>query len=416
MRVPHVVIVGAGFGGISAAMALAGAPVEVTIVDRHNFHTFSPLLYQVATAGLAPDDIAPNLRGIVQRAPNVEARMTTVHGVDIDRREVLVDGDVTIPYDVLVLAAGAVTSDFGVPGVTEHAFPLKTVADATHLRSTVLRRFEEANADPALIDDGSLTFVVAGGGPTGVELSGALAELIAKVLAKDFKHLDVRRARVVLIEMTDHLLGGFSPASQAEARLELARRGVEVRLGTAIASVEPDAVHLADNTVIRTRTVVWAAGVRANPLGAALGLPLTRRGEIAVDADLSVPGHAEIFVIGDLAGGTDRAGSAYPQLAPVAIQGGRHVARTIVRRTRGKRARRFRYVDKGIMATIGRRSAVAELPLGIRFGGTLGWLSWLGLHLVFLIGFRNRVVVLVNWAWNYLKWDRGNRVILSEPD
>src|SRR6478672_3823472 len=247
MQVPHVVIVGGGFGGIAAAMGLAGAPVEVTIVDRHNFHTFSPLLYQVATAGLAPDDIAPNLRGIVQRAPNVEARMTTVHGVDLDRREVLVDGGLTIPYDVLVLAAGAVTSDFGVPGVTEHALPLKTMADASHLRSTVLRRFEEANADPALVEDGCLTFVIAGGGPTGVELSGALAELITRVLAKDFKHLDVRRARVVL---------------------------VEVRLGTAIASVEPGAVHLVDGTVVRAGTVVWAAGVRANPLGAALGLAL----------------------------------------------------------------------------------------------------------------------------------------------
>ncbi len=416
MRVPHVVIVGGGFGGISAAMALAGAPVEVTILDRHNFHTFSPLLYQVATAGLAPDDIAPNLRGIVQRAPNVEARMTTVRGVDLDRRVVLVDHDVEIPYDILVLAAGAVTSDFGVPGVDEHAIPLKTMADATHLRSTVLRRFEAANADPALIDDGCLTFVVAGGGPTGVELSGALAELITKVLAKDFKHLDVRRARVVLVEMSDHLLNGFSAASQDEAQLELAQRGVEVRLGTAIASVGADAVRLADGTAIPTATVVWAAGVKANPLGAMLGLPLTRRGEIVVDADLTVPEHPEIFVIGDLAGGEDRRGAAYPQLAPVAIQGGRHVARTIVRRTKGKPARPFRYVNKGIMATIGRRSAVAELPLRIRFGGTLGWLSWLGLHLVFLIGFRNRVVVLVNWAWNYLKWDRGNRVILSEPD
>jgi NADH dehydrogenase len=416
MNVPHVVIVGGGFGGISAALALAGAPVEVTIVDRHNFHTFSPLLYQVATAGLAPDDIAPNLRGIVQRAPNVEARMTTVHGVDLDRREVLVDGDLTIPYDVLVLAAGAVTSDFGVPGVAEHAIPLKTIADASHLRSTVLRRFEEANADPALVDDGCLTFVIAGGGPTGVELSGALAELITKVLAKDFKHLDVRRARVVLVEMADHLLGGFSPPSQAEARLELEQRGVDVRVGTAIASVGPHAVHLADGTAIPTGTVVWAAGVKANPLGAALGLPLTRRGEVVVNPDLTVPGHPEVFVIGDLGGGTDKRGAAYPQLAPVAIQGGRHVARTIVRRTQGKRGRRFRYVNKGVMATIGRRSAVAELPLHLRFGGTLGWLSWLGLHLVFLIGFRNRVVVLVNWAWNYAKWDRGNRVILTEPD
>ncbi|MGZ4712729.1 MAG: NAD(P)/FAD-dependent oxidoreductase [Acidimicrobiia bacterium] len=416
MKVPQVVIVGGGFGGISAAMALAHQPVEVTIVDRHNFHTFSPLLYQVATAGLAPDDIAPNLRGIVQRAPNVEARMTAVRGVDFDRREVLVDGAPPIPYDVLVLAAGAVTNDFGIPGVEEHAIPLKTIADATHLRSTVLRRFEDANADASLVDDGRLTFVVAGGGPTGVELSGALAELFTKVLARDFKHLDIRRARVVLVEMSDHLLGGFSPTSQDEAKRELEQRGVEVRLGTTIVKVAADAVHLGDGSVIPTATVVWAAGVKANPLGADLGLPLTRRGEITVAADLTLPGHPEVFVIGDLAAATDRDGAPLPQLAPVAIQAGRHVARTIIRRQAGKRTKPFRYVDKGIMATIGRRSAVAELPLGIRFGGTLGWLSWLGLHLVFLIGFRNRVVVLVNWAWNYLKWDRGNRVILSEPD
>ncbi|MGZ6897074.1 MAG: NAD(P)/FAD-dependent oxidoreductase [Acidimicrobiia bacterium] len=416
MKVPQVVIVGGGFGGISAAMALAHQPVEVTIVDRHNFHTFSPLLYQVATAGLAPDDIAPNLRGIVQRAPNVEARMTAVRGVDFDRREVLVDGAPPIPYDVLVLAAGAVTNDFGIPGVEEHAIPLKTIADATHLRSTVLRRFEDANADASLVDDGRLTFVVAGGGPTGVELSGALAELFTKVLARDFKHLDIRRARVVLVEMSDHLLGGFSPTSQDEAKRELDQRGVEVRLGTTIVKVAADAVHLGDGSVIPTATVVWAAGVKANPLGADLGLPLTRRGEITVAADLTLPGHPEVFVIGDLAAATDRDGAPLPQLAPVAIQAGRHVARTIIRRQAGKRTKPFRYVDKGIMATIGRRSAVAELPLGIRFGGTLGWLSWLGLHLVFLIGFRNRVVVLVNWAWNYLKWDRGNRVILSEPD
>ncbi|MGZ4675801.1 MAG: NAD(P)/FAD-dependent oxidoreductase [Acidimicrobiia bacterium] len=416
MKVPQVVIVGGGFGGISAAMALAHQPVEVTIVDRHNFHTFSPLLYQVATAGLAPDDIAPNLRGIVQRAPNVEARMTAVRGVDFDRREVLVDGAPPIPYDVLVLAAGAVTNDFGIPGVEEHAIPLKTIADATHLRSTVLRRFEDANADASLVDDGRLTFVVAGGGPTGVELSGALAELFTKVLARDFKHLDIRRARVVLVEMSDHLLGGFSSTSQDEAKRELEQRGVEVRLGTTIVKVAADAVHLGDGSVIPTATVVWAAGVKANPLGADLGLPLTRRGEITVAADLTLPGHPEVFVIGDLAAATDRDGAPLPQLAPVAIQAGRHVARTIIRRQAGKRTKPFRYVDKGIMATIGRRSAVAELPLGIRFGGTLGWLSWLGLHLVFLIGFRNRVVVLVNWAWNYLKWDRGNRVILSEPD
>jgi NADH:ubiquinone reductase (H+-translocating) len=413
---PRIVIVGAGFGGVSTARALSGAPVDVVVVDKHNFHTFSPLLYQVATSGLAPDDIAPNLRGILQNDPNVDARMAQVVGVDFDRREVQVDEGPPIPYDYLVLAAGAVSSDFGVPGVSEHAFPLKSLADATRLRSAVLTRFEEANAEPNLHESGALTFVVAGGGPTGVELSGALAELIARVLARDFKQLDVDRARVILVEMTDHLLGAFRPPSREEAVEELEARGVELRLGTSIARVHADGVDLADGTTIPSRTVVWAAGVKANPLGTALGLPTTKRGEVTVGPDLSVAGHPEVFVIGDLADAVDRKGATLPQLAPVAMQAGRHTAHTIVRELQGKRRRPFHYVDKGIMATIGRRSAVAELPLRIRFWGTLGWLSWLGLHLVFLIGFRNRVVVLVNWAWNYFKWDRGHRVILTDPE
>jgi NADH dehydrogenase len=427
MKLPHVVIVGAGFGGITAAKALARAPVEVTIIDQHNFHTFSPLLYQVATAGLAPEDIAPNTRGIVQRDLNVETRMATVQRVDFEAREVVIDRGPPIPYDYLVLAAGAVSSDFGVPGVAEHAIPLKTLADATRIRSEVLRRFEEANSDPARTDDGTLTFVVAGGGPTGVELSGALAELFTKVLAKDFKNLDVNHAQVILVEMTDHLLGPFSPQSQVEAKLELELRGVDVRLGVPIASVGKDSVTLDDGTVIRTRTVIWAAGVKASPLADALGLEQVPRGEVVVGEDLTVAGHPEVFVIGDLAAAYPKGhhrGSAdpakgvrpYPQLAPVAMQQGRYVARAIRARARGKHLKPFRYLDKGTMATIGRRSAVAELPFGIRFAGTLGWLSWLALHLVFLIGFRNRVVVLVNWAWNYVKWDRGNRVILAESD
>jgi NADH:ubiquinone reductase (H+-translocating) len=416
MHRPRVVIVGAGFGGVSAARALAGTPVDVTIVDQHNFHTFSPLLYQVATSSLAPDDIAPNLRGIVRNDPNIEARMDTVRGVDFERREVLVDGDAPLNYDYLVLAAGAVSSDFGVPGAAEHAIPLKTLADASKIRNTVLARFEEADADPSRVDDGTLTFVVAGGGPTGVELCGALGELILLVLRKDFKRLDVGRARVVLVEMTEHLLGSFSARSRAEAKVELAQRGVEVRLGVAIAAVADDRVELADGTVIPTRTVLWTAGVKANPVASALSLAQTARGEIVVRPDLSVPGHPEVFVIGDLAGVERPDGTPFPQLAPVAIQQGRYVARGIVRRLRGKSTKPFRYVDKGTMATIGRRSAVAELPFGIRFGGTLGWLSWLGLHLVFLIGFRNRAVVLLNWAWNYLRWDHGNRVILSDEE
>ena len=372
------------------------------------------MLYQVATSGLAPDDIAPNLRGIVQGHPNVDVVMAEVRGVDFDRRQVLVEHGPPIPYDTLVLAMGAVSSDFGVPGVREHAFGLKTLNDAIKVRSEVLRRFEDANTDPSLVDDGGLTFVVAGGGPTGVELCGALSELISKVLAKDFKNLDVDRARVVIVEMTDHLLDAFSDRSRTEARRQLERRGVDVRVGRSIASVDAHAVHLDDGTIIPTRTVVWAAGVKANPLADALGLEQNRRGAIVVNDDLTVPGRPDVFVIGDLAAPPCRDGRGFPQLAPVAMQQARYVARTLDRRRRGRTQRPFKYFDKGSMATIGRRSAVAELPLGIRFAGTLGWLSWLGLHLLFLVGFRNRIVVFVNWAWNYLNWDRGNRVIVRD--
>jgi NADH dehydrogenase len=414
----RVVVIGAGFGGLTVARSLAhpSALVDVVLVDRHNFHTFSPLLYQVATAGVAPDDIAPSLRGVIRRDHNVEFEMVEVIGVDFDSRRVLVADGAPIEYDYLVLAAGAVSSDFGVPGVAEHALHLKSLADAVRVRRTVLCRFEAADRDPALIGDGELRVVVAGGGPTGVELSGALAELFTKVLAKDFRDLDVQQAEVVLVEATDSVLQSFSPPSRAEAVRELRARGVEIRLDAPIASVDGDGVVLRDGTRIAARTVIWCAGVRPSPLADALALPRGGRGGILVGPDLSVETRPEVYVIGDLASAVDRRGRPYPQLAPVAMQQARHVSHSIERRLAGRRTRRFRYVDKGTMATIGRRSAVAELPLHVRLGGTLGWLSWLGLHLVFLIGFRNRIVVLVNWVWNYFTWDRGNRVVMPPSD
>jgi NADH dehydrogenase len=416
VKVPRVVIIGAGFGGLSAAKLFAGTDVDVTIVDQRNFHCFSPFLYQVATSGLAPDDIAPNIRGIFHRAANIDVLQARVTGIDLESRRLLLADGLSLAYDYLILSTGSVSSDFGIPGVAEHAIPLKTVPNSVAVRTAVLERFEAANTDPARVDDGTLTVVIAGGGPTGVELAGAMAELFTKVLARDFKSLDIRHAHVVLVELADTLLHGFHADSQAEARRELRLRGVDVRLGVGVASVEADKVTLRDGSVIPTRLVVWAAGVKASPLGAVLGLPLDPAGRVMVSDDLSLPEWPEVFVIGDLAGSRDRRGDLLPQLAPVAMQGGRHAARTIRRDLVGKKRRRFRYVNKGVMATIGRRSAVAELPGGFHFGGTLGWLAWLALHLVELIGFRNRVVVLVNWLWNYVRWDQGNRIIVRDDE
>ena len=408
----NVVVVGAGFGGVAAARALADQAVDVVLVDRHNYHGFWPLLYQVATAALSPDDIAYTVRGLFWEQSNVEVRLAAVTGIDLDGRRVHLDNGGPLRYDYLVLATGSVSNDFGVPGVGEHGFPLKTLSDALALRNHLLELFEAAHTDPALADSGALTVVVAGGGPTGVEVSGALVELFG-VLDRDFRGLDVRRARVVLVEMADHLLPGFAESSQAEALRTLRLRGVDVRLSTAIAEARPDEVVLADGSPVPTRTLVWAAGVRANPLVEGLGLPQGHGGRLVVDDDLSVPGRPEVFAIGDVAAAKAEDGSGpYPQLAPVAMQAGRHVAAAISRREQGLTGKAFRYRDKGKMATIGRRAAVAELPFGIRFGGTPGWLAWLGLHLVFLVGFRNRAAVLLSWAWNYVTWDRGHRVIL----
>ena len=414
--VPKVVVIGAGFGGVEVVRGLKGAPVDVTLVDRNNFHTFQPLLYQVATAGLSPTDVAHVVRGLFHRQPNARFRRGPVTGVDWAARTVTIDGQPDLPFDQLVLAAGASVTWFGTPGAAEHGFPLYTLEDATRLRNHVLQRFEAADRDPNELDRGGLTFVVVGGGPTGVETAGALAELFAMVFRKDYPSLDVSRAHVVLVEMQDHLLQPFTASSRRHALETLRARGVDVRLGTQVASVAADSVTFRDGEVLRSQTLVWAAGVHANPLAAALDLPLDRSGRVAVAPDLRVPGRPGAWAIGDIAAATDRRGAVLPQLAPVAIQSGRHVARQIRRCLEGRPTAPFRYLDKGIMATIGRRAAVAELPFGIRLRGGLAWLAWLGLHLVTLVGPRNRASVLLNWAWNYLTWDRGPRLITGSAD
>jgi NADH dehydrogenase len=418
-RRPHVVVVGAGFGGLAVARGLLDQPVDVTVLDANNFHTFQPLLYQVATAGLDAENVAYAIRGSVRgrrgRPSNVRVRMARVTDVDLADREVtLADGD-TVAYDTLVLATGAVTHDFGVPGVAEHALALKHLDDALALRRHVLSRFEAATVDPALVDTGVLDVVVCGGGPTGVEMAGGLRELYSMVLAKDFPHLPVRAARIVLVELADRLLTPFAPQSSERARRTLERRGVEVRLGVGVASIEAGRVHLTDGSTIPAGTIVWATGVRAEGLAAAVGTPTTRGGRLVVEADLSLPGHPDVFAIGDIAAAPGPDGAPLPQVAQPAIQGGKHVARQIARRLRGEPTDAFRYRDKGQMATIGRHDAVTELANGWRLGGPLGWVAWLGLHLVYLMGFRNRVKVFADWCWNYLTYDRGSR-ILRETD
>lgn len=412
---PQVVVVGVGFGGLSVARQLRDAPVDVTVLDRHNHHLFQPLLYQVATAQLAATDIAYPARGALRRVPGAVFHTATVTGADWDAREVVCADGRRFGFDHLVLAAGARTADFGVS--LEHAETLKSVDDALSLRGRLMAGFEQADADPAYVDEGGLNVAIVGGGPTGVELAGAVAELYRHVLDRDFPHVPVDRARVALVELSDSVLPTFHPQLREHAAAELGRRGVELHLGRRVEEIDAGEVRLDNGTAIRLGVSVWAAGVEAVGLGDALGLPTGRGGRVAVDDDLSVPGHPGVWAIGDVAAATDADGDVLPQVAPVAIQGGRHVARQVRRRLAGEETEPFRYRDKGMMATIGRRAAVAQLPNGrFRLRGTLGWLAWLWLHLVTLIGFRNRVSVLVDWAWNYFTWDRGGRLLVTPAD
>ena len=410
---PHVVIVGGGFGGLAAARALARAPVHVTLLDRHNHHLFQPLLYQVATAGLSPAEIASPIRRILNDQRNVTVLLAEARAVDPEAKRVrLTDGDLF--YDQLILATGATHSYFGRDDWSLHAPGLKTLDDALEIRDRVLLAFEKAEREEnAERRRQWLTLVVVGGGPTGVEMAGALAEIARHTLPGDFRHIDPTSARVVLVEAGPRVLPAYPADLSESARRQLEALGVHVWTGAAVTAVDAEGVQMGADR-LAARTVVWAAGVEASPLARSLNVQLDRAGRVRVEPDLSVPGRPDIFVIGDLAT-VESDGQAVPGVAPAAIQMGRHAAANVLRRLRGEPTAAFRYRDKGSLATVGRSRAVAVIGR-LKLSGFFAWAAWLLVHIVFLIGFRNRFVVLFTWMWAYLTYERSARLIVGRRE
>ena len=410
--IPHIVIIGGGFAGLWATRALASAPVRITLVDRHNHHLFQPLLYQVATAGLSAPDIAAPLRHILRRQKNVEVRMATVAAIDAGAKRIVLDDGDTLDFDFLLLASGATHAYFGNDQWAQYAPGLKTLDDALDLRRKLLFAFERAEAATDPVErEAWLSFAIVGGGPTGVELAGTLAEIARETLKDEFRNIDPSLARVRLIEAGPRVLAAFPETLSEKARKQLQHLGVEVVLGTPVKDISAEGYTLGD-TFVPSKTVVWAAGVAASPLGAMLGAPLDRAGRVLVQPDLSIPGHPDIFVAGDLASLMQANGKPVPGVAPAAKQMGRVVAHNIRARLRGIATAAFAYKDYGNLATIGRMAAVVDLGK-LKFSGVLAWWFWLMMHVFFLIGFRNRVVVLLNWTWAYWSYQRAARIILG---
>ncbi len=408
---PTVVIVGAGFGGLRAARALRGAPVDVVMLDRHNYHLFQPLLYQVATAGLEPEQIAKPVRAILRRQRNFEFRMVEVTGLDPAARR-LTTAEGPVAYDHLILAVGGETNYFGLENIPRHGFGLKDVPEAIRIRNHVLRQFERAMLEPnAERRRALLTFVVVGGGPTGVEMAGALSELIRLVLVKDYPRLNLKDVRVLLLEATDRLLAPMPPRLRQAAAETLGRKHVEVRFGATVADYDGARVLLKGDEVIPARTLIWAAGAKAVSLTARLGLPTSRQGRVPVEPTLRVPEHPEIYVIGDAAY-LEADGEPLPMMAPVALQMADTAVTNIRRSLTGAPPVAFRYRDPGSLATIGRNAAVAYIR-GIGFTGFPAWVVWLVVHIIQLIGFRNKLFVLLNWAWDYFFFERAARLITT---
>jgi len=412
---PQVLIVGGGFGGLYAARRFRGEPVDVTIVDRRNHHVFQPLLYQVAMAALSPGDIASPIRWILRRQRNVQVLLGEVARIDPAARAAHLTDGAVVRFDYVIVAAGSTHAYFGHNEWRPHAPGLKSLEDALEIRRRVLLAFERAERESeAARRAPELTFVIIGGGPTGVEMAGALAEIARHSLARDFRHFDPGSAKIILLEAGPAVLANFPEALSSAARRDLERLGVEVRTGEAVTHVGPGVVRTSRGE-IAAETVLWAAGVAASPLGATLGVPLDRAGRVLVQPDLTIPGHPHVFVIGDLASLDGPSGRPLPGVAQVAMQGGAHAARNILRAIEGQPLRPFVYRDLGDMATIGRASAVAVLPW-FQLKGLIGWLAWLFVHIFNLIGFRNRLVVMVQWAWAYFSYQRAIRLITGGPD
>ncbi len=416
-RPPRVIIVGGGFGGLAAARALADAPVQVTVIDRRNHHVFQPLLYQVATAALSPADIASPIRSVLRNQENCQVVLAEVTGVHLQRSRLYV-GQGWVEYDWLVLAAGATHSYFGHNEWERYAPGLKTIEDATEIRRRILLAFEAAEYEA---DENArraaLTFAIVGGGPTGVELAGAIKEIAAQTIPRDFRNIDTRTTRVLLLEGGERLLPAFHPELSERARNDLEALGVEVRLNALVTDVSERGVHI-NGEFLPVSNVLWAAGVKASPLTTTLDVPLARGGQVIVEPDLSVPGHPNVFVVGDMAAARSAGtGELVPGVAQGALQGGRHAGQIIAREVwpYGATVARppFVYRDKGSLATIGRARAVAQIG-GRRITGLLAWLLWSGVHILFLIEFRNRVVVALNWIWNWLAFARGARLITGD--
>jgi len=408
----RVVVVGAGFGGLRVARSFRHAPVQVVLLDRNNYHLFQPLLYQVATAGLEPEQIAKPVRAILRGQKNFDFRMVEVTAVDLAQRRLATSGG-PIPYDFLVLAHGGETNFFGLDSMMKHGLGLKDIGDAVTLRNHVLTCFEQAmlETDPER-RRARLTFIVVGGGPTGVEMAGALSELIRLVLVKDYPRLNIKDVRILLLEATDKLLASLPERLREAAGKTLWRKWIDVRFGATVADFDGEQIRLKSGEIIPAHTVIWAAGVRAAGLSARLGLPTARQGRITVEPTLQVQGHPDVYIIGDAAY-REQNGEPLPMVAPVAIQMAETVARNIARTLRNKPLQEFHYHDQGTLATIGRNAAVAHV-FGLQLSGFPAWVMWLVVHIIQLIGFRNKLFVLLNWAWDYFFYERAARLITRD--